>query len=72
MSVFSANGQTARDPSPVHGLRGFVCFREKSFFTCVDTCVIQHCTATSHAIFNQFLVSLPWLETLLISFPIAQ
>ena len=31
MSVFSANGQTARDPSPVHGLRGFVCFREKSF-----------------------------------------
>ena len=63
---------TARDPSPVHGLRGFVCFREKSFFTCVDTCVIQHCTATSHAILNQFLVSLPWLETLLISFPIAQ
>ena len=29
-------------------------------------------TATSHAILNQFLVSLPWLETLLISFPIAQ
>ena len=42
MSVFSANGQTARDPSPVHGLRGFVCFREKSFCTCVDTCFIQH------------------------------
>ena len=47
-------------------------FVKKVFFTCVDTCVIQHCTATSHAILNQFLVSLPWLETLLISFPIAQ
>ena len=26
MSFVSANDQTSRDRSPVHGLRGFVCF----------------------------------------------
>ena len=47
MSVVSANDQTARDRSPVHGLRGFVCFRESRFVTCVDKPVsFQHCTAT--------------------------
>ena len=47
MSVVSAKDQTARDRSPVHGLRGFVCFRESRFVTCVDKPVLfQHCTAT--------------------------
>ena len=47
MSVVSANDQTARDRSPVHGLHGFVCFRESRFVTCVDKPVsFQHCTAT--------------------------
>ena len=47
MSVVSANDQTARDHSPVHGLHGFVCFRESRFVTCVDKPVsFQHCTAT--------------------------
>ena len=47
MSVVSANDQTARDRSPVHGLRGFVCFRESRFVTCVDKPVsFQHCMAT--------------------------
>ena len=47
MSVVSAKDQTARDRSPVHSLRGFVCFRESRFVTCVDKPVsFQHCTAT--------------------------
>ena len=51
MSVVSANDQTARDRSPVHGLRGFVCFRESRFVTCVDKSVsFQHCTATFYAL----------------------
>ena len=40
MSVVSANDQMARDRCPVHGLRGFVCFRESRFVTCVDKSVI--------------------------------
>ena len=53
MSVVSANDQTARDRSPVHGLRGFVCFRESRFVTCVDKPVsFQHCTATTLCFFK--------------------
>ena len=58
MSVVSANDQTARDRSPVHGLRGFVCFRERRLVTCVVNPVsFQHCTAAAYAILNQFSVS---------------
>ena len=58
MSVVSANDQTARDRSPVHGLRGFVCFRESRLVTCVVIPVsFQHCTAAAYAILNQFCVS---------------
>ena len=63
MLVVSANDQTVRDRSPVHGLRGFVCFRESRFVTCADKPVsFQRRTATSYAILDQFFVSLPWLE----------
>ena len=73
MSVVSAKDQTARDRSPVHGLRGFVCFRESRFVTCVDKPMsFQHCMATIYSILNLFLVSLPWLEAPPVSFPIAQ
>ena len=73
MSVVSANDQTARDRSPVHGLRGFVCFRESRFVTCVDKPVsFQRCTATSYAVLDQFFVSLPWLEAPPFSFLIAE
>ena len=73
MSVVSANDQTARDRSPVHGLRGFVCFREIRFVTCVDKPVsFQHCTATTLCFFKTISVSLPWLEAPPVSFPIAQ
>ena len=55
MSFVSANDQTSRDRIPVHGLRGFVCFRESRFVTCVDKPVsFQHCTGTI-----LFLVPLP-------------
>ena len=55
MLVVSANDQTVRDRSPVHGLRGFVCFRESRFVTCVDKPVsFQCCTATSYAVLDQF------------------
>ena len=55
MSVVSANDQMARDRCPVHGLRGFVCFRESSFVTCVDKSVsFEHCTAKFYAILNLF------------------
>ena len=58
MSVVSANDQTARDRSPVHGLRGFVCFRESRLVTCVVIPVsFQHCTAAAYAILNQFCAS---------------
>ena len=58
MSVVSANDQTARDRSPVHGLRGFVCFRERRLVTCVVNPVsFQPCTAAAYAILNQFCVS---------------
>ena len=51
----------------------FDCFRENRFVTWVHKSVsFQHSTATSHAILNQFLVSLPWLEAPPVSFPIAQ
>ena len=51
MSVVSVNDQTARDHSPVHVLRGFVCFRESRFVTCLDKSVsFQHCTATFYAL----------------------
>ena len=47
----------------MHGLRGFVCFRESRFVTCADKPVsFQRRTATSYAILDQFFVSLPWLE----------
>ena len=73
MSVVSANDQTARDRSPVHGLRGFICFRESCFVTCVDKSVsFEHCTATLYFILNPFLVSLPWPEASPVSLPIAQ
>ena len=71
--VVSANDQTVRDRSPVHGLRGFVCFRESRFVTCADKPVsFQRRTATSYAILDQFFVSLPWLEALPVSSFIAQ
>ena len=55
MSVVSANDQMARDRCPVHGLHGFVCFRESSFVTCVDKSVsFEHYTATFYAILNPF------------------
>ena len=55
MSVVSANDQMVRDRCPVHGLRGFVCFRESSFVICVDKSVsFEHCTATFYAILNPF------------------
>ena len=73
MSVVSANDQTARDRSPVHRLRGFICFRESCFVTCVDKSVsFEHCTATLYFILNLFLVSLPWPEASPVSLPIAQ
>ena len=51
MSVVSASDQTARDRSPVHDLRGFVCFRRSRLVTCVDKPVsFQHCIATFYAI----------------------
>ena len=59
MSVVSANDQTARDRSPVHGLRGFVCFRESRFVTCVDKPVsFQHCTATNFMLFKTYFLCL--------------
>ena len=73
MSLVSVNDQTARDHSPVHGLRNFVCFRESRFVTCVDKSVsFQHCTATFYARENPFVGSLPWLEAPPVSLPIAQ
>ena len=55
MSVVSFNDQMARDRCPVHGLRGFVCFGESRFVTCVDKSVsFEHCTATFYAILNPF------------------
>ena len=51
MSVVSASDQTARERSPVHDLRGFVCFRRSRLVTCVDKPVsFQHCIATFYAI----------------------
>ena len=70
MLVVSANDQTVRDRSPVHGLRGFVCFRESRFVTCAVS--FQRRTATSYAILDQFFVSLPWLEAPPVSSFIAQ
>ena len=55
MSVVSANDQMARDRCPVHGLRGFFCFRESRFVTCVDKSVsFEHCMAKFYAILNSF------------------
>ena len=57
----------------MHGLRGFVCFRESRFVTCADKPVsFQRRTATFYAILDQFFVSLPWLEAPPVSSFIAQ